>query len=137
MMRKLSIKTVIGLAAFFAIAGVSASTANWPERPVTVVVPYGPGSTPDALARTIFDNVQSQTGQSFIIENRSGAAGMIGAQAVARAKPDGYTLLLSAAGPLVTNVLLYNSMSYDPLKDLTPVALVAETPTVLVKSASV
>lgn len=111
--------------------------AAWPERPIKIVVPYGPGSTPDALARVIFEQVSTTTGQPAIIENRPGGAGMIGAAAVAKATPDGYTLLLSAAGPLVTNTLLYSSMTYDPLNDLSPIALVAETPTILVKSRGV
>src|SRR5690606_6844278 len=86
----------------------SASWAqDWPARTVRVIVPYGPGSTPDTIARLIFDRVQKNTGETVIIENKSGAAGMIGTQAVAKADADGYTLVLAPAGPLATNSLLY------------------------------
>ncbi|OWT54228.1 ABC transporter substrate-binding protein [Candidimonas nitroreducens] len=122
-------------------AGMLCSAAvqaqGWPTKTVHVIVPYGPGSTPDTIARLIFDRVQKNTGQSMIVENKSGAAGMIGAQYVARSAPDGSTLMLAPAGPLETNALLYKKMSYDPLKDLAPVMLVAQTPTVLVVSKDV
>ena len=111
-----------------------AFAADWPNKQVRVVVPYAAGSTPDSIARLLFDRVQKATGQTMLIDNKPGAAGMIGANLVANSPADGYTLLLAPAGPLVTNALLYKKMSYDPMKDLAAVALVAETPSILVAS---
>lgn len=111
-----------------------ASPAAWPASTVRVIVPYAPGSTPDSIARLIFDKVQKATGKPMVVENRPGAAGMIGTNAVAKAAPDGHTLVLAPSGPLATNALLYKKMPYDPVKDLAPVALVAQTPTILVAS---
>jgi tripartite-type tricarboxylate transporter receptor subunit TctC len=106
----------------------------WPSHQVRIVVPYAAGSTPDSIARLIFDRVQKATGKAMVIDNKPGASGMIGTDQVAKATPDGYTLVLGPAGPLATNALLYKKMSYDPVKNLVPVALVAETPTILVAS---
>jgi len=120
--------------AFVLFAGLmsGATAQTWPERQVRVVVPYAAGSVPDILARLIFDPVRESTGRPFVVENRPGAAGMIGTEAVAKAVPDGHSLVFAPAGPLVTNKLLYRKMSYDPMRDLAPVALVAEAPTILV-----
>ncbi len=113
------------------------TTALWPNKTVRVIVPYGPGSTPDAIARLIFDKVQKSTGQPMVVENKPGAAGMIGTDIVAKAAPDGHTLVVAPSGPLATNALLYKKMPYDAAKDLSPVALIAETPTILVASNGV
>ncbi len=127
----------IAAAAAFCLAAFTAAAADWPAKQVRVIVPYAAGSTPDTIARVIFDRVQKNTGQTMVIENKPGAAGMIGAELVAKSAPDGSTLLIAPAGPLVTNTLLYSKMAYDPFKDLAPVALVAETPSVLVTSNAV
>lgn len=119
------------------IAALPAMAQDWPERTVRIVVPYGAGSTPDTLARVVFDRVQKNTGKPMVIENRAGAGGMVGTAMVAKAAPDGYTLVLSPSGPLGSNSLLYRKMQYDPLTELTPVALIGETPTVLVASNKV
>ena len=120
------------------LSGVAqAQPDQWPEKSVRVLVPYAAGSTPDAIARLIFDRVQKESGKPFIVENKPGAAGMIGVDVVAKAKADGHTLVLAPAGPLATNKLLYRKMPYDPVKDLAPVALVAETPSIWVASNSV
>jgi tripartite-type tricarboxylate transporter receptor subunit TctC len=124
----------MALVASTALTTAAHAQGEWPSRSVRVIVPYAAGSTPDMIARLIFDRVEKNTGQSMVIENKPGAAGMIGADTVAKAKPDGHTLVLAPTGPLATNALLYKKMSYDPVKDLAPVALVAETPTVLVAS---
>jgi tripartite-type tricarboxylate transporter receptor subunit TctC len=126
-----------GIAAALCLATLGAGAAEWPQKQVRVIVPYAAGSTPDTIARLIFDRVQKKTGQAMVIENKPGAAGMIGAELVAKSAPDGSTLLIAPAGPLVTNPLLYSKMAYDPFKDLAPVALVAETPSVLVTSNAV
>ncbi|WP_077003062.1 tripartite tricarboxylate transporter substrate binding protein [Variovorax sp. KK3] len=131
---KKNLLAIVGAALAATLACGAASAADWPQKPVRVIVPYAAGSTPDGIARLIFDRVQKRVGQPMVIENRPGAAGMIGADAVAKSAPDGHTLLLAPSGPLVTNALLYKKMSYDPVKDLAPVALVAETPSILVAS---
>lgn len=129
--------TRCGVTAGLCLITVLASAADWPQKQVRVVVPYAAGSTPDSIARLIFDRVQKNTGQAMVIDNKPGAAGMIGADQVAKSAPDGNTLLIAPAGPLVTNTLLYKKMSYDPFKDLAPVALVAQTPSILVTSNAV
>jgi tripartite-type tricarboxylate transporter receptor subunit TctC len=131
--------TLLGILAlaFSLQAAAQTTAAAWPTRAVRVVVPYAAGSTPDAIARLVFERVQKNTGQSVVIENKPGAAGMIGTDLVAKAAADGHTLVIAPAGPLATNALLYKKMPYDPVKDLAPVALVAETPTILVTSTAV
>jgi tripartite-type tricarboxylate transporter receptor subunit TctC len=131
--------TLLGILAlaFSLQAAAQTTAAAWPTRSVRVVVPYAAGSTPDAIARLVFERVQKNTGQSVVIENKPGAAGMIGTDLVAKAAADGHTLVIAPAGPLATNALLYKKMPYDPVKDLAPVALVAETPTILVTSTAV
>ena len=109
---------------------------TYPARPVTIVVPYAPGGASDVLGRLIAQPLES-LGQRFIIENRPGAGTVIGAQAVARAEPDGYTLLLATSTTLAINASLYPKLPYDPVNDFTPVSLVAEVPFVLVVSSSV
>jgi len=113
------------------------TTATWPIKSVRIVVPYAAGSTPDNIARLIFDRVQKNTGQSMVIDNKPGAAGMIGTDLVAKSAKDGHTLVVAPAGPLATNLLLYKKMPYDPIKELAPIALIAETPTILVTSNSI
>ncbi|WP_137917677.1 tripartite tricarboxylate transporter substrate binding protein [Hydrogenophaga sp. 2FB] len=97
----------------------------WPSKPVRIVVNFPPGSSPDVLARAISQPLQQALGQPVIIENRAGASGMIGAEAVAKAPADGHTLLMTAGSAITTNPFIYASMPYDTEKDLTPVAAVA------------
>jgi tripartite-type tricarboxylate transporter receptor subunit TctC len=111
-------------------------TADWPSRPVKLIVPFGPGSTPDLLARVVGDKLGSTLKQAFVVENRSGAGGNIGTHAVARAAADGYTIGVSITGPLVNNTVLYSKLPYDPFKDLLPVTLAAIQPNVLAVSST-
>ena len=104
----------------------------YPSRTVTLVVPFAPGGGTDVLGRLIGRGLETAWGKTFVIENRPGAGGIIGAQAVARAAPDGYTLLLGSGTNLAVNVSLYKKLPYDPVKDLTPLALAAATPFMLV-----
>ncbi|NDD24038.1 MAG: tripartite tricarboxylate transporter substrate binding protein, partial [Betaproteobacteria bacterium] len=97
--------------------------ANWPNRPVKLVVPYGPGSSPDVIARIISEKLAPRLGQPVIIENRVGAGGNTGTGAVAKAAGDGYTFVISTNGPLVYNTVLYKKLSYDPFTELRPVVL--------------
>ncbi|WP_088147919.1 Bug family tripartite tricarboxylate transporter substrate binding protein [Achromobacter denitrificans] len=112
-----------------AIAGPA--QAAWPERPITLIIPAAPGGTTDISARLIADKLSARLGQQVIVENRAGAAGIIGAQALARAKPDGYTLLMGNIGPNAINYALYKTLPYKAA-DFAPVTLVISVPNVLV-----
>ena len=114
-----------------ALALAGPAQAAWPERPITLIIPAAPGGTTDIAARLIADKLGAKLGQQVIVENRAGAAGIIGAQALARAKPDGYTLLMGNIGPNAINYALYKSLPYTPA-DFAPVTLVISVPNVLV-----
>ncbi|WP_338663376.1 tripartite tricarboxylate transporter substrate binding protein [Pararoseomonas sp. SCSIO 73927] len=103
----------------------------WPDRPVRVIVPFPPGGSNDIVARLLCETMRERTGQPWIVENRSGAGGNVGADAVAKAAPDGTTLLLTAPGPLTINNALFPSMPYVAARDLVPLALVATVQIVL------
>jgi len=105
--------------------------AAWPERPITLIIPASPGGTTDISARLIADKLGAKLGQQVIVENRAGAAGIIGTQALARARPDGYTLLMGNIGPNAINYALYKTLPYKPA-DFAPVTLVISVPNVLV-----
>lgn len=114
-----------------------AAHAEWPDRPIHMVVPFPPGSSPDILARTISEPLSQALGQPIVIDNKPGAGGNIGTRFVAQAKPDGNTLLYTINGPLVTAPTLYKkTLGYDPFRDLAPVSLVATSPNVLVVPGS-
>jgi tripartite-type tricarboxylate transporter receptor subunit TctC len=110
---------------------------DWPTKNVRIVVPFGPGSTPDLVARLIAERLQQRLGQSFSVENKPGASGNIGTDAVAKAEPDGYTLGVSIGGPLAINPLLFSTMPYDPAKDLTLITMLATQPSALAVDASI
>lgn len=111
--------------------------AAWPEAPVHVIVPFPPGSSPDNAARIIGQRLAEKLGQPVVVENKSGAGGNIGTAAVAKAKPDGYTIGISIAGPLAVNPMLYKKLPYDPAKDLAPITIAVTQPSVLVASPSI
>jgi tripartite-type tricarboxylate transporter receptor subunit TctC len=100
-----------------------AQSPAWPQRPVRLVVPYGPGSSPDVMARILAERLAPRLGQPVVVENRAGAGGNVGTGAVARATPDGHTLVISTNGPLVNNTVLYSKLPYDPFRELAPVIL--------------
>jgi tripartite-type tricarboxylate transporter receptor subunit TctC len=104
----------------------------YPTKPVRVIVPYPPGSTPDIVGRTVSERLQKALGQPFLVENRSGAGGNIGAEAVAKAPADGYTLLVAGNGPVAINKYLYKGLGYDSDRDLVPISLLATAPQMLV-----
>ena len=109
-----------------------AHAASWPSRPIRLVVPFPPGSSPDTIARLVADPLAQALGQPVVADNRPGAGGNLGTANVARAQPDGHTLLFTIQGPLVTAPLLVRHLGYDPARDLAPVSLVATSPNVLV-----
>ncbi len=115
-----------------ALSAFAAQAQEWPSGPVHVVVPYGPGSTPDIVARVVADKLGPRIGKPVIVDNKPGAAGNIGTDAVAKAAPDGQTLGLSIAGPLGVNSLLFKKLPYDPQRDLMPLTIAATQPSVLV-----
>jgi len=119
------------LAITFIALPVSAQT-SWPTRPVKIVVPFAPGGTTDILARAMAPELSKAFGQQFVVENRAGAGGNIGADMVAKSAPDGYTLLMGTVGTHGINKSLFSKMAYDPQKDFAPITLVAGVPNVMV-----
>jgi tripartite-type tricarboxylate transporter receptor subunit TctC len=119
------------LAVLLATRPAPAQAPAWPTRTVKLIVPFGAGSTPDVIMRLIADHLKAKLGQSFIVENKPGASGNLGTDAVAKAEPDGYTLGLSIGGPLAINPILFGQLPYDPKKDLSFVTLLATQPSAL------
>src|SRR5437588_12514419 len=119
----------------FFVPGAAAQT--YPARQITLVVPFAPGGPADFLGRLIGQKMGDDLGQQIVVDNRPGANTIIGAQAVAKAAPDGYTLLMAIDGTLVMNPFLYSKLAYDPFKDFTPVSLIALVPSALVGNINV
>ncbi|MGE7089088.1 tripartite tricarboxylate transporter substrate-binding protein, partial [Achromobacter xylosoxidans] len=122
-------RACMGLALLGAASGAMAD--GYPDRPVKWIVPFPPGGAMDSIARTLGESMGKQLNTSFIVENRAGAGGNIGAASVARSKPDGYTILIVANG-MAVNPALYADLNYDPIKDFAPISLLAVVPNVLV-----
>ncbi|MEO6743853.1 MAG: tripartite tricarboxylate transporter substrate binding protein [Caldimonas sp.] len=108
------------------------ATGAWPSKPVRIVVPFAPGGTTDILARALAPELGKAFGQTFIIDNKPGAGGNLGADLVAKSPADGYTLLMGTVGTQAINAALYPKMPFDPLKDLAPITMMAGVPNVLV-----
>jgi tripartite-type tricarboxylate transporter receptor subunit TctC len=123
---------VFGLFGLLATLASPASAQEWPSKPVKIIAPFAPASTPDTLARVLAKKLQERLKQPFTVENRQGAGGMLGTDTVAKAVPDGTTLGVSVVGPLVNNRQLYKKMPYDPGRDLAPITLAVNQPSVLV-----
>jgi tripartite-type tricarboxylate transporter receptor subunit TctC len=117
--------------------GGTATAQDYPSRPVKIVVPFPAGGSNDIIARILAQKLNERTGQPFLIENRGGAGGNIGSDAVATSEADGYTLLLTAPPPLTINAALYKNLPYDPAKAFAPISLVASVPIVLAVHPSV
>jgi tripartite-type tricarboxylate transporter receptor subunit TctC len=113
----------------------ASAQSGWPNKPVRIVVPFAPGGTTDILARALAPELSKAFGQQFVVENRAGAGGNIGADVVAKAAPDGYTLLMGTVGTHGINKSLYSKMPFDPQKDFAPITLVAGVPNVMVMNA--
>ena len=127
----------LALASLAAMTGAAAQTPDFPKRAVTIIVPFAAGGSGDILARMAVQKLEPKWGVPVVVENKPGAGGTIGAVSVARAAPDGYTLLLGSSAQFAVNVSLFKSLPYDPVKDFTPLALAAATPFVLVTNPSV
>jgi tripartite-type tricarboxylate transporter receptor subunit TctC len=115
-----------------AFATPALAQAPWPNRQIRLIVPFPPGAANDTLGRAMADQLTPRLGQPVVVENRGGAGGTIGSEAVARSAPDGYTLLLGHIGTLAVNVAMYPNLTYSPVRDFAPVAMIATTPNVLV-----
>ena len=121
------------MAASLLLIGITGAAAqDYPTRPVTIIVPYAAGGGTDLLARMVGQKLERRLGKSFVIENRPGGGTVIAALAVAKAVPDGYTLLMGTSTPLAINATLHKKLAYDPATDFVPLALVANVPFVLV-----
>ena len=129
-------KILLGLVLTFTAACPALAQDKFPNKPVTVVVPQAAGGANDAIARVIAQKLSEQMGQPFVIDNRTGAGGNVGTTAVARAKADGYTLMVTADSAMVINPSLYQSTGFDPIKDFDPVGTVATAGYVLVANPS-
>ena len=125
------------LSALVALVAICASAQTYPSKPIRLVVPYPPGGTTDILARDVGQRLTGTLGQSVVIDNRPGAAGNIGTEMVAKAAPDGYTLLMGTVNTHAINAGLYAKLPYDHIKDFAPVILVARVSNVLEVNPSV
>jgi tripartite-type tricarboxylate transporter receptor subunit TctC len=123
---------LFALAAFFALPAAAESAADYPSRPVTIVVPFPPGGNTDISARIIADALTTRLGKTFVVDNKGGAGGIIGAKAAAGAAPDGYTLLLGASGPTTISPLIYKKAGYDVARDFAPISLLSLAPIAIV-----
>jgi len=137
MLRPLRIAALVVTAAFAAAAPVAALAQAYPSKPVTIIVPWPPGGPSDIAARPMAKGLGDELKQTFIIDNRGGAGGNIGSAMVAKAPPDGYTLLITSSAPIVINPSLYKSMPFDPPKDLAPITNLLRVPLILAVNPSV
>jgi tripartite-type tricarboxylate transporter receptor subunit TctC len=131
-------RLVFSIAILFAaaIAPTATCAQSWPVRPVTLIVPFPAGGATDLLARALGVELSEKLGQQFVIDNRTGATGNIGAAAAAKAPPDGYTILFSTPGPIALNQLMSKGLSFDPQKDFTPIVLIAKSPHIYIAKQS-
>ncbi|OYW09566.1 MAG: ABC transporter substrate-binding protein [Rhodospirillales bacterium 12-71-4] len=125
-------RTLLGAAAGALAAPAALAQGAWPNRPIRLIVPFPPGAANDTLGRAMADQLTPRLGQPVVVENRGGAGGTIGSEVVARAAADGYTLLLGHIGTLAVNAAMYPNLTYSPVRDFAPVAMIATTPNVLV-----
>jgi tripartite-type tricarboxylate transporter receptor subunit TctC len=125
------LRALVACVAFIATLAPPALAQSYPTRTITLVVPFAPGGPADLLARLIGQKMTEELGQQVVVDNKPGANTIIGAQIVAKAKPDGYTLLMAIDGTMVMNPFLYQKLAYDPFKDFEPISLIAFIPSVL------
>lgn len=132
--RKLVAAAALSLAAL--APALSYAQAAWPNKPVRIVVPYAPGGANDILARVVAEKLAPVLGQPVLVENKPGAGAMVGSDFVAKAAPDGHTLLMAASGPMVFNPVLVAKLPYNPLTDLAPISIVGSFPLILAVNES-
>src|SRR5712664_1856104 len=125
------------LAAFAASLAAAAALAQYPSKPIRLIVPFAAGGGNDSVARLVGKSLSDSLGQQLVIDNRPGAGGALGAELAAKSAPDGYTLFLGGVGSHTVNPNLNDTLSYDPIRDFAPVALLASAPLVLVVHPSV
>lgn len=133
---RLARRQILGGATVAAVAAaLPARAADYPTKPIKIVVPYAPGGGADSVARIVAKRVSETIGQPLVIENKGGAGAILGTDQVAKAEADGYTLLLGQSGPISINPAVYRSLPYDPVKDLAPITMTTAYPYVLVVNA--
>ena len=132
----MKIRLLFLLLGLFAFHSGESHAQTWPSRPIQILVSFGAGGTADIIARIIGEKLSTALGQPVVIDNRPGAGGNVGAAAVARAAPDGYTLLMSGSPTHSVGPFLFKNLSYDPMRDVPPVAMVAVAPNLLVVKSS-
>jgi putative tricarboxylic transport membrane protein len=133
---KLSLPQTVVLV-ILCVCATGAFSAGYPERPIRLIAPFAPGGNTDITARLVAQGLSARLGQPVVVENQGGAGGRIGTTTVAKAQPDGYTMLLGSNGPLTINAVFTTNVGYDPLKDFAYVSLVSEVPLVLSSHPSV
>jgi len=134
-MRKFIRAGLMALLTASALLPAAQGADTWPAKPLTLVVPFGPGSSPDTMARVVADHASQTLGQAIVVQNRPGASGNLGTNVIAKSAPDGYTFGVSITGPMVNNTVLYSDLPYDPKKDLVPLTLGVHQHNVLVVAA--
>src|SRR3954453_13483089 len=125
-------RRVMGAAGFLAVLALPAQAQDWPSKQVNLIVPFSAGGTTDLFGRLLAQHLQQKTGQPFIVENRAGAGGNLGAQVVAKAAPDGTTFLVGTVSTHAINPFIYSKLPYDTVRDFQPVSLIARLPNILV-----
>jgi tripartite-type tricarboxylate transporter receptor subunit TctC len=133
----LKCRALFALAMLAALLSVHAQAQDFPNRPLTMVVPFTPGGATDILARLLSAKLEERLGKPVVVENRPGAGTNIGSNYVAKSAPDGYTLLMATSSPMAINVTLHKALPFDPAQDFVPLALVAQSPFVLVVNPQV
>lgn len=131
---QMRILRVAALAGAVVLTGAQAQAQNYPDRPITVIVPFAGGSASDVVMRVVLDRMGTSLGQRFVVDNRPGAGGNTGMAQAAKTNPDGYTLVMGASGPLSANRTLFSVLGYDPDKDFEHIGLVAHFPNIVVAS---
>src|SRR5262252_8373443 len=129
--RGLNMRRVLAVAAVVALAAPAHAQEAWPQRPVTIVVPFAAGGSADLLARILQQHLQAKFGVPFVVENKSGAGGSIGTGFVAKAPADGYTLLVGTVSSIAINAFLYTKLNFDVARDLQAVSLLVRFPNLL------
>ncbi|WP_151448656.1 Bug family tripartite tricarboxylate transporter substrate binding protein [Lacisediminimonas profundi] len=130
-MKKTVLSLLLAPALALASYAGSAGAADYPQKPIRMVVPFAPGGITDVMGRTIANKLTAELGQPVIVENKPGASGMIGCEMVAKSAPDGYTLLMAGIAPLGTNPVMYKAIKYDPVKSFEHISMIAKQPLIV------